>query len=159
MTGPETVPPPAGGAPSLEDALSSLQCVLVARRAGTCPEPINWQQYDVLEILRVRGPMTPSLLSGSLGVSRQTVSKSLRVVKDLGLVVQAALGEDRREQTTSLTRAGHVFLARNARGRRENARAAMSVLDPDEREAFARMCQKAADAIKELLPEQPPQRH
>ncbi|MER5766197.1 MarR family winged helix-turn-helix transcriptional regulator [Streptomyces sp. NPDC001985] len=155
MTGPETAPAPRSGAPSLEDALSFLQCVLVARRTSASPEPINWQQYDVLEMLRIRGAMTPSLLSESLGVSRQTISKSLRVVKDLGLVEQAALGDDRREQTTSLTHEGHVFLSRSARGRRENARAAMDALGPDEREAFAEMCQRTADAIKGLLHERP----
>ncbi|MFF8958119.1 MarR family winged helix-turn-helix transcriptional regulator [Streptomyces sp. NPDC014894] len=156
MTGSRTAPAAAkSGTPSLEDALSFLQCVLVARRTSASPEPISWQQYDVLELLRIRGAMTPSLLSASLGVSRQTVSKALRVVKDLGLVEQAALGDDRREQTTSLTHKGHLFLSRSARGRRENAQAAMGALGPGEQEAFAEMCQKAADAIKELLHERP----
>ncbi|MGW6462019.1 MarR family winged helix-turn-helix transcriptional regulator [Streptomyces sp. NPDC055078] len=159
MTGPQTPPPvPRNAGPDLEDALSLLQCVLVARRTGAGPEPINWQQYDVLEMLRIRGAMTPSLLSESLGVSRQTTSKSLRVLKDLGLVEQAALGDDRREQTTSLTHAGHVFLSRSARGRRENAQAARGALSPEEQDAFAGMCLKAADAIRELLHERRPGR-
>lgn len=136
----------------LEDALSLLQCVLVARRTAASPESINWQQYDVLELLRIQGAMTPSLLGDSLGVSRPTVSKSLRVLKDLGLVEQAALGDDRREQTTSLTREGHLFLSRAARGRRENARAVAGVLTPEEGVAFATMCRRAADAVKDLLP-------
>ncbi|MGW5678019.1 MarR family winged helix-turn-helix transcriptional regulator [Streptomyces sp. NPDC003860] len=147
---------PAGGkAPDvaeLEDALSLLQCVLVARRTAASPESINWQQYDVLELLRIQGAMTPSQLGDSLGVSRPTVSKSLRVLKDLDLVEQAALGDDRREQTTSLTQEGHLFLSRAARGRRENARAVTEVLAPEEQAAFAAMCRKAAGAVKGLLP-------
>ncbi len=52
---------------SLEDALSLLQCTLVARRVSFTPEQITWGQYDVLEILRLKGDLTPSQLSQSLG--------------------------------------------------------------------------------------------
>ncbi|GAA2447336.1 hypothetical protein GCM10010433_56260 [Streptomyces pulveraceus] len=135
----------------LEDALSHLQCVLVARRTATNPEGINWQQYDVLEMLRIRGAMNPSRLSESLGVSRQTASKALRVLKDLELIQQAALSEDKREHTTSLTPKGHAFLASAARSRQENVRAAMEVLSPGEQAMFTEMCQKVADSIDTLL--------
>lgn len=152
MTGPQAAATrPLSPPTDLEDALSHLQCVLVARRAKTNPELINWQQYDVLEMLRIRGAMNPSLLSESLGVSRQTASKALRVLKDLELIEQAALGEDKREQTTSLTDKGRDFLARAARSRRENFQAAAAVLSPGEQALFAEMCQKAADSIDELL--------
>ncbi|MFD8824964.1 MarR family winged helix-turn-helix transcriptional regulator [Streptomyces sp. NPDC059605] len=135
----------------LEDALSHLQCVLVARRTATNPEGVNWQQYDILEMLRIRGATSPSRLSESLGVSRQTASKALRVLKDLELVRQAALGEDRREHTTSLTPKGHAFLAGAARSRRENARAAVEALSPGEQAMFTEMCRKVAGSIDTLL--------
>ncbi|MFJ5196918.1 MarR family winged helix-turn-helix transcriptional regulator [Streptomyces sp. NPDC088394] len=135
----------------LEDALSHLQCVLVARRTATNPEGINWQQYDVLEMLRIRGAMNPSRLSESLGVSRQTASKALRVLKDLELIQQAALGEDKREHTTSLTPKGHAFLASAARSRQENVQAAVEVLSPGEQAMFTEMCHKVADSIDTLL--------
>ncbi|MFI9027886.1 MarR family winged helix-turn-helix transcriptional regulator [Streptomyces sp. NPDC053560] len=151
MTGPQAVPAQQHGTTDLEDALSHLQCVLVARRTRTNPEGINWQQYDVLEMLRIRGAMSPSVLSESLGVSRQTASKALRVLKDLELVEQAALGEDKREQTTSLTSKGHAFLATAARSRRENVRAAAEVLSPGEQAMFTEMCQKVAASIDTLL--------
>lgn len=152
MTDARTTGAPDLAAPSeLEDALSRLQCVLVARRTATNPEGVTWPQYDVLETLRIRGATTPSRLSESLGASRQTVSKTLRVLKDLGLIRQTAAGEDRREQTTSLTPEGRTFLANAARSRRENARAATEVLSPGERALFAEMCQKVAASIDTLL--------
>ncbi len=144
-----------GPPPSLEDALSFLQCTLIARRTSTTPEAISWTQYDVLEMLRINGNMRPSTLSDSLGISRASVSKALRVLKDLELIAQAALGEDRREQTTTLTHQGHLFLARAAKGRRENARAALSVLSEEEQDAFAEMCQRVATAVTGLLHERP----
>ncbi|MFI9407173.1 MULTISPECIES: MarR family winged helix-turn-helix transcriptional regulator [unclassified Nocardia] len=131
----------------IENALAHLTCVLVARRTRTTPERVTWQQYDVLEMLRLRGPMTPSALSDSLSVSRPTMSKALRVLKDQDLVAQAALGTDRREQTTSLTAAGLEFLDRAAECRRDNARIAESVLTPDEQAVFAELCGKVAEAI------------
>ncbi|MFF9349028.1 MarR family winged helix-turn-helix transcriptional regulator [Streptomyces sp. NPDC014734] len=151
MTDARTARPQRPDPPSaLEDALSHLQCVLVARRTATNPEHINWQQYDVLETLRIRGAMSPSRLSDALGVSRQTASKALRVLKDLELVRQTAHGEDRREQTTSLTPKGHTFLTQAAWGRRENADAAAGALSPGERALFAEMCQKVADSVAAL---------
>ncbi|MFE9581338.1 MarR family winged helix-turn-helix transcriptional regulator [Nocardia sp. NPDC006044] len=131
----------------IENALAHLTCVLVARRTRTTPERVTWQQYDVLEMLRLRGPMTPSALSDALSVSRPTMSKALRVLKDQDLVRQAALGTDRREQTTSLTSIGREFLDRAAACRRDNAVIAESVLTPAEQEIFAELCGKVAEAI------------
>ncbi|MEV5703603.1 MarR family transcriptional regulator [Actinoallomurus sp. NPDC052274] len=138
---------PSGEPDELEDALSHLQCVLVARRALANPEGVTWQQYDVLELLRIRGPMMPSALSTALGVSRQTISKALRILKDLGLVGQETVGADRRELTTFLNAEGHAFLARIAHGRRDNARAVAAALTPAERAMFAELCEKATVAL------------
>ncbi|MCO5974017.1 MarR family winged helix-turn-helix transcriptional regulator [Actinoallomurus soli] len=141
---------PLGEPDELENALSHLQCVLVARRALTNPEGVTWQQYDVLELLRIRGPMMPSALSTALGVSRQTISKALRVLKDLGLVGQETAGADRRELTTFLTAEGRSFLARVAHQRRENARTVTAALTPAERALFTELCAKATAAIEAL---------
>jgi DNA-binding MarR family transcriptional regulator len=132
---------------AMENALTYLTCVLVARRTRATPERVTWQQYDVLEMLRLRGPMKPSSLSESLGVSRQTVSKALRILKNQNLVEQAAHGADRRTQTTSLTSAGREFLDRAAQSRRENAEVVESVLTPTEQIVFAELCGKVAEAL------------
>lgn len=134
---------------ALENALSHLQCVLVARRTRINPEQITWAQYDVLEILRIRGPMMPSIIGETLGMSRSTTSKILRVLKDKQLIEQTARREDRREQTTSLTDNGEEFLACTAKNRREAAEIAASILTPGEQSIFAELCQKVALALQE----------
>ncbi|MFB9515212.1 MarR family winged helix-turn-helix transcriptional regulator [Streptomyces purpureus] len=151
MTRSDASPDLPGEPSELENALSHLQCVLVARRTRSNPEGVTWQQYDVLELLRIRGAMTPSVLSASLGVSRQTTSKALRVLKDLDLVVQEAIGEDRRELTTSLTPTGWAFLARVAQQRRDNARIATAALSAGERAMFVELCEKVVAAFESEL--------
>ncbi|SCW79492.1 DNA-binding transcriptional regulator, MarR family [Paenibacillus tianmuensis] len=131
----------------LENALSHLQCVLIARRTRVNPEQLTWAQYDILEILRIRGPMMPSLIGETLGMSRPATSKNLRVLKDKQLIEQTAREEDRREQTTSLTDSGRIFLERAAQSRREAAEIAASVLTPGEQSIFAELCQKVTAAL------------
>ncbi|MEJ8547541.1 MarR family winged helix-turn-helix transcriptional regulator [Brevibacillus borstelensis] len=133
----------------LENALSHLQCVLVARRARINPEQITWAQYDVLEILRIRGPLMPSAISEALGMSRSAASKILRVLKDKHLIEQTAGKEDRREQITSLTRSGRELLDRAAESRREAAELAAEVLTPGEQSIFAELCEKVAAALSD----------
>lgn len=132
---------------ALENALSHLQCVLVARRTRYTPEAVSWAQYDILELLRLQGPMTPSLLGDSLGATRTGISKSLRVLKDLKLVEQVQSDGDRREQVTALTRQGSDFLVRAATGRRDAARSAIAALTPGEQAIFTELCEKVSTAL------------
>ncbi|WP_189059969.1 MarR family winged helix-turn-helix transcriptional regulator [Longimycelium tulufanense] len=150
MTTSTSSPQPTPEQPcDLENALSHLQCVLVAQRTRTNPEGVTWTQYDILELLRIRGPMTPSALSVSLGSSRPSVSKALRTLKDRHLIRQQAAGEDRREQLTSLTEGGLQFLTRAAHSRRENAAVAVEALSPGEQAMFAELCHKVAAALEQ----------
>lgn len=132
---------------ALENALSHLQCVLVARRTRYTPEAVNWAQYDILELLRLQGPMTPSLLGDRLGAARTGISKSLRVLKDLKLVEQMQGHGDRREQVTALTQQGRDFLARAASGRHDAAQCVMAVLTPGEQAMFTELCEKVGAAL------------
>ncbi|HHE6470365.1 TPA: MarR family winged helix-turn-helix transcriptional regulator [Providencia rettgeri] len=132
---------------SLEDALSLLQCTLVARRVSFTPEQITWGQYDVLEILRLKGDLTPSQLSQALGLSRQNLSKFLRVLKSYEFVEQYQSEEDRRELITRLTEKGHHFLQRAATGRAENAEKVKVALTPQEQKLFITLSQKITHAL------------
>ncbi|MFV4992756.1 MarR family winged helix-turn-helix transcriptional regulator [Klebsiella pneumoniae] len=105
----------------LENALSHLQCIFIARRARDMPEMLSWAQYDILEILRLQDPMTPSFLGGRLGGARTGISKTLRVLKDLKLVEQMPGEGDRREQITALTQQGRDYLECAATFRRDAA--------------------------------------
>ena len=148
---PEADSPPEPGA--LEDVLSHLQCLLVARRTRANPEGVTWLQYDALELLRIRGVMTPSALSVALGVSRPTTSKALRVLKDLSLIDQRATTDDHRELTTSLSTQGRAFLARVADQRRDNALIAASALSTEEHATFVDLCAKVVAALESDMPD------
>lgn len=132
---------------ALENALSGLQCVLVARRVRYTPEAVNWGQYDILELLRLQGPMMPSELGERLSIARTGVSKSLRVLKDLGLIEQMQRDDDRRAQVTVLTERGCDFLVRAADGRRDAAQRAMKVLSAGEQAIFTELCEKVSAAL------------
>ena len=132
---------------TLETALSRLQCVLVARRTYYTPEKVNWGQYDILDLLRLHGPSTPSALSERLGVSRTSMSKSLRVLKDLDFVTQDKDNPDRREQKTMISESGRDFLARAAIGHHEMASQVMAALTPGEQAIYTELCHKVSKAL------------
>lgn len=132
---------------SLEDTLSLLQCTLVARRVSFTPEQITWGQYDVLEILRLKGDLTPSQLSQFLGISRQNLSKFLRILKSFEFVEQYQSEEDKRELITRLTDKGAHFLQRAATGRAENALKVKAALTQQEQDVFIQLSQKITDAL------------
>lgn len=138
---------PADAVSDLEEALSHLQCVLVARRAAANPEGVTWAQYDVLETLHLHGPMQPSQIGVALGISRPSISKLLRVLKELDLIRQTPDPHDGRVQRTTLTPTGERFLERQAQSRRSNARRAATALTPREQVTFAALCHKAAQAL------------
>ena len=131
-----------------EEALSSLQCELVARRNRFTPEAVTWAQYDVLETLRVGGPLRPSSISERLGVARPQLSKALRVLKDLGLVEQSPDDTDRRAQATRLSERGKAFMEQAALQRHEAAQLVARAMTPGEQAIFAELCRKAVDGLQ-----------
>lgn len=131
----------------LEDALSLLQCTLVARRVSFTPEQVTWGQYDVLEILRLKGDLTPGQLSQLLGISRQNLSKFLRVLKSYDFVSQYQSVQDKREFITHLTDAGQDFLQRAATGRAENAMKIQQALTKEEQALFISLANKVTSAL------------
>lgn len=134
---------------AIENALSLLQCELVARRNRYTPEAINWAQYDVLDVLRVSGPLRPSLISQRLGISRVQLSKALRVLKDLDLVEQLSDDTDGRAQATQLSSLGIAFMERAAKQRHDAAQLVASVMSPGEQAIFAELCHKAVKGLRQ----------
>ena len=135
----------------LEEALSLLQCELVARRNRFTPEAVTWAQYDVLEILRVNGALRPSAISERLGVARPQLSKALRVLKDLELVEQSPDDTDRRVQATRLSEQGKAFMDRAALQRHDAAQMVASAMTPGEQALFSELCQKAVGALQKKV--------
>lgn len=132
----------------LENALSLLQCTLVAQRTRYTPEDVTWGQYDILELLRLRGDLTPSQLSEALAISRQNLSKFMRGLKSLGFIAQIRSEKDKREFITHLTDKGKVFLERAALGRKQNAEKISRCLTLGEQSIFIELSHKIIDALE-----------
>ncbi|QAV22053.1 MarR family winged helix-turn-helix transcriptional regulator [Proteus hauseri] len=131
----------------LENALSLLQCTLVAQRTRYSPELVTWGQYDILELLRLRGDLTPSQLSDELAISRQNLSKFMRGLKRLGFIAQYQSEQDKREFITHLTEAGKIFLEKAALGRKQNALKVSESLTLGEQAIFIELSHKIIAAL------------
>ncbi|MCC8375719.1 MarR family transcriptional regulator [Photorhabdus sp. HUG-39] len=130
-----------------EDALSRLQCVLVARRTITNPEGISWAEYDTLYLLQQYQPMNPTEISEKLGFTRSKMSKILRLLKDNEFIKQETGENDKREMVTKLSPKGLMFLQRVASNRHNMADIVESNMSKDEIAIFTELCHRAADLL------------
>ncbi|PHM67591.1 putative regulator PapX protein [Xenorhabdus stockiae] len=129
------------------DALSRLQCVLVARRTMVNPEGVSWAQYDVLHLLRQYQSMNPGVIGEKLGFTRSKTSKILRSLKDKELVKQESSEHDKRELLTKLSPKGLVFLQRTEASKCNMADIVTSHMSQGEIAIFTELCHRAADLL------------
>ncbi|MBS9436144.1 MarR family transcriptional regulator [Photorhabdus noenieputensis] len=130
-----------------EDALSRLQCVLVARRAITNPEGISWAEYDTLHLLRQYQSMNPTAIGEKLGFTRSKMSKILRLLKDNEFIKQETGENDKRELVTKLSPKGLMFLQRVESNRHNMADIVESNMSQSEIAIFTELCHRAADLL------------
>ncbi|WP_340608440.1 MarR family winged helix-turn-helix transcriptional regulator [Xenorhabdus bharatensis] len=135
-----------------ENALSRLQCVLVARRTKVNPEGVSWAQYDVLHLLRQYQSMNPGIIAEKLGFTRSKTSKILRSLKDKDLVKQESGENDKRELLTKLSPKGLVFLQRTEASRHNMADIVTSHMSQGEIALFTELCHRAADLLSTNTP-------
>ena len=110
------------------------------------PAGWSWSAFRAVFTLWISGPLEPSRLAESSGMSRQAVSALAKTLEQDGLVERRAAPHDARSVVLSLTAAGierieRVFAHHN---RREADWAA--VLDPAERATLTELLAKLADA-------------
>ena len=110
------------------------------------PAGWSWSAFRAVFTLWVSGPLEPSRLAETSGMSRQAVSALAKTLEADGLIERSAATNDARSIVLALTPLGverieQVFLAHN---RREADWA--GVLDPDERHQLTRLLTKLADA-------------
>lgn len=131
----------------LEEALTRLQCELVAERNRVNTENISWFQYDILESLYISNGALPATLSINLGVTRSKLSKGLKGLKEKGYIKQEKSKEDARELRTDLTQKGIDFLIEIKKGHEHLADIAESVLTTKEKENLLISSIKLSDAL------------
>ena len=110
------------------------------------PAGWSWSAFRALFTLWISGPLEPSRLAETSGMSRQAVSSLVKTLEADGLIERAAAEHDARSVVLSLTPNGsrrleQVFREHN--GREVDWAAALA---PDERETMIRLLGKLADA-------------
>ena len=110
------------------------------------PAGWSWSAFRAVFTLWVSGPLEPSRLAETSGMSRQAVSSLVKTLEADGLITRTAVESDARSVVLSLTDAGtrkvmQVF-------RQHNLREAdwAATLDADERDTMIRLLGKLADA-------------
>lgn len=113
------------------------------------PTGWSWSAFRAVFTLWISGPLEPSKLAETSGMSRQAVSSLAKTLEQDGLVERSTAAFDARSVVLSLTALGtdrieQVFVEHN---RREADWA--GALDPDERATFTRLLTKLADTARE----------
>jgi DNA-binding MarR family transcriptional regulator len=112
------------------------------------PAGWSWSAFRAVFTLWISGPLEPSRLAESSGMSRQAVSSLAKTLEQDGLVERRTTPRDARSVVLSLTDVGterieRVFADHN---RREGEWA--GVLAPDERDTLTHLLAKLADAAQ-----------
>ncbi len=134
---------------NFEDALATLQYVLIARRVQASDEPmrLNWRHFDIMELIKKHGSITPSTISKTLDMSRSSTAKYLKGLEEKELIQRDSPGSDRRSYQVALTKQADEILDNIYKGQRENARKVQQVLSVDEMKQFVVIAAKITAAL------------
>ena len=113
------------------------------------PAGWSWAAFRAVFTLWISGPLEPSRLAETSGMSRQAVSSLVKTLEADGLIARSAATHDARSVVLSLTPLGtrkivQVFREHNVR---ETDWAA--TLDADERDTMTRLLRKLASAAQQ----------
>jgi DNA-binding MarR family transcriptional regulator len=103
--------------------ISRLQTAMHRQLQQDCE--LSLSDYDVLVALSERDPQRVNELGEALGWEQSRVSHQLRRMRDRGLVVRHAIGDDRRGAIVEISDAGRAALEAAAPGHVELVRSAV----------------------------------
>ena len=132
----------------VKDAITYLQCELVAQRNLVNPEEISWLQFDILLKLSQTDHMLPSDLCISLGISRVKLAKSLKKLKQQNYIIQNRSDNDGRALLTKISDNGLVLLQKIYIGHDNLAQIVDETLNQEEQELFIQLANRLSEALK-----------
>lgn len=133
----------------LESVLIQLQCELVAERNLVNPNGLSWLQYDILNLLRQKGPASPSQLAEHLHIRPSKFSKAIKELKEKNYVVQSVNQQDGRGLLTSLSETGLEFLRTVDAGHTFLYKTAAQNFSSEEQQLFTQLANKLILALEE----------
>lgn len=98
----------------------------------------------ILQLVHSAPGITPSELDRLLGVGKQTLSRHVKTLRDLGLVLTRADPRDRRTRPLALTEAGEERAMRMLSAQKRRLRAAFQRVGPTAVEGFSRVVAELA---------------
>ena len=113
------------------------------------PAGWTWAAFRAVFTLWISGPLEPSRLAETSGMSRQAVSSLVKTLEADGLIARSAVAHDGRSVVLSLTPTGTRKIMQVFRD--HNAREAdwAGGLEADERETMIRLLRKLATAAQQ----------
>ncbi len=113
------------------------------------PAGWSWAAFRAVFTLWISGPLEPSRLAETSGMSRQAVSSLVKTLEADGLIARSAATHDARSVVLSLTPVGTRKIVQVFR--EHNVREAdwAATLDADERDTMTRLLRKLASAAQQ----------
>lgn len=134
---------------NLENSLARLQYILIARRVLASDEKIrlNWNQFDIMVLIKSSVTITPAAISKALGFSRPNTSKYLKYLEENGLIKTVVAKNDKRSHAVHLTKLSQTILNKIDRGQRDTATRVMKALTDSEVNQFIAITEKVIKTL------------
>ena len=132
-----------------ENALSELQCILLAHRGinDDSATKLAWIDFDIMDYLQLKGDRTPSELCVIFNLSKSNASKHLKRLKQYRLVEFTRNTDDGRSFFVSISSEGRALMDGVYKGRNELATKAEGVLSEAEKRQFTMLATKIIEAL------------
>jgi DNA-binding MarR family transcriptional regulator len=113
------------------------------------PAGWTWAAFRAVFTLWISGPLEPSRLAETSGMSRQAVSSLVKTLEADGLIARSAVAHDGRSVVLSLTPTGTRKIMQVFRDHNVREADWAGTLDGDERETMIRLLRKLATAAQQ----------
>jgi DNA-binding MarR family transcriptional regulator len=113
------------------------------------PAGWTWAAFRAVFTLWISGPLEPSRLAETSGMSRQAVSSLVKTLEADGLIARSAVAHDGRSVVLSLTPTGTRKIMQVFRDHNVREADWAGTLDADERQTMIRLLRKLATAAQQ----------
>jgi DNA-binding MarR family transcriptional regulator len=118
--------------------------------AGESGTRLTRATFELLAVVHRYGPLRVSDLVQRVGVDQSTVSRQVRPLEELGLVVRSEDAADRRVAWLDATPSGRDLMLAVRRRVNHNVEAALASWSPADRETFGKLLERFRQSVLDL---------
>ena len=119
----------------------------------------NWLVFNVLYVVWAFEPVSARDVVEWMGMSRQTISNTLRALEAKGMITRTRDAEDARMMTIRLTEEGRTSVERSLVEQFELDSAVFAALTPEERDQLASLLDRVRRQVRTLEQQRPAHEH